>query len=115
MLLQISHTPGSVPAKTVSPEGGWVMRSHIMDCEILHQLEKETKHSLPGCGNLSLADTVSKNLRRNLKTENTRKRISTSGGFVQLHSNSSEATSELITVKGFEFVYTNPWLFSSCS
>ena len=27
------------------------------DCEIPHWLERETTHSLQGCGNLSLADT----------------------------------------------------------
>ena len=27
------------------------------NCEITHWLEKETKHSLYGCGNLSLVDT----------------------------------------------------------
>ena len=28
-----------------------------VDCEIPHQLERRTKHSLQGYGNLSLADT----------------------------------------------------------
>ena len=27
-----------------------------VDCEIPHRLEKRTKHSLKGCGNLSLPD-----------------------------------------------------------
>ena len=27
-----------------------------MDCEVPHRLERGTKHSLLGCGNLSLAD-----------------------------------------------------------
>ena len=43
------------------PNTGWCANEDVglprgVDCEIPHRLERGTKHSLQGCGNLFLAD-----------------------------------------------------------
>ena len=49
--LGVSHRleKGTSASENAGPRRG-------VDCEIPHQLERRTKHSLQGCGNLSLAD-----------------------------------------------------------
>ena len=51
-------------------------------CEISHWLGRRTKHSLEGCGNVSLAF---KNLEEKSEKENPKRRISAINGLRALH------------------------------
>ena len=68
-LLQMVSEPdtGRCASKDAGPQGGWMVSSH--------QLKGGTKHSLQGCGNLSLADGF-KNLEGKPNRENRKKTIS---------------------------------------
>ena len=73
--------PTSIGEGNECQRGRWALKR--VDCEISHRLGRRTKHSLQGCGNLSLIDAFY--LEAKPERESPKRTVSASGGLGLLH------------------------------